>query len=266
MKNFSDDGHNLFKKEKKANVKQEKVLKDLNKPVSLKKATVEDNFYTVKSGNDPMLIETKIYANEIENRYPGIYNLLIDPNKNGFDMMERNWILGCLLSLHCRTPKQFRLFESTIPDSYAFEIDKIREDYKGAHLLNVFPKFIEAHRFKRVIVAKITDTSEFITCDNPLLIIGSDNALKNNSFKEQFNSDNLLTIPLDKKHCVILTHARDKNGIKADGKVFYNRIERMDVDCSFSQNVNWLTLDSADKYYYGSEKYMKAFFSLYNLV
>ncbi len=266
LKNFSDSGHDLFKKEKKANVKQEEVLKDLNKPISLKKATVVDDFYTVDSGNDPMLIETRIYAREIENRYPDVYNLLIDPHKNGFDMMERTWMLSCLLSLHCRTPKQFRLFESTIPDSHAYEKDIILEDYKGAHLLKTFTKFMETHQFKRVIIAKIIGTSEFITCDNPLLIIGNDNTLKNNSFEEQFNSENLVIIPLDKNHCCILTHARDKNGTKADGKVFYNKIERMDVDASFSNSANMLILESADKYYYGSEKYMKAFFSLYNLV
>jgi hypothetical protein len=266
LKNFSDTGHNLFKKEKKANLKQEEILKDLNKPVSLKIATVVDDFYTVDSGNDPMLIETRIYANEIENRYPAIYNLLIDPSINGFDMMERPWILSCLLSLHCRTPKQFRLFELTIPESHTFEKDIILEDYKGAHLLRTFPKFMETHEFKRVIIAKITDTSEFITCDNPLLIIGSNNTLKNNSFEEQFNSENLITIPLDKKHCCILTHARDKHGTDAEGKVYYNKIERMDVDASFSNSANMFILDSADKYYYGSEKYMKAFFSLYNLV
>lgn len=266
LKNFSDNNKSLFKKEKIPNLKKEKILKDINKPISLKKATVVEDFYTVNKGNDPMLIETRIYAKEIENRYPSIYNILVDPNKEGFDMMERNWILICLLSLHCRTPKQFKLFESIIPDLHTFEKSIILEDYKGAHILKTLPKIIEAHQFKRIIMAKITDTSQFLTCDNPVLIIGNDNTLKNNIFEEQFNSDNIVLIPLDKKHCCIFTHAKDKNGIKADGKVFYNKIERIEVDCSFAQNVNWFTLDSADKYYYGSEKYIKAYFSLYNLV
>lgn len=269
LKNFSDTGHSLHKRAKKAMTPSE-LNRELNKATSIKSATVIDDFYTVKTGNDPMLIETLIYANEIENRYPDIYKLLIDPDREGFSMLERNWILICLLSMHCRTAKQFRLFETILPENTKHEIDKIRHDYKAYHVKEVLPKVIEAHEFKRVIIMKITDTSEFITSDNPVLIIGKDengnDILKNYDYHEQFNPDNTVVIPIDRKHCVVLTHARDKHGVKADGIMFYNKIERMDITAKHSFHTNWMMLDSADKYYYGSKEYLESYFGLINIV
>jgi len=266
LKAFANGQKELFKKQKLTNESPEDIIEDLNDPHSLKWATVVDDFYTVSSGNDPMLIETRIYANQIENRYVSIYNILTDPIRETFNMEERTWILTCLLSMHCRTPKQFRLFESTIPESYQHEIHKIREDYKGAHLKDILPNLIKAHEFKRVLIYKVSDGSEFITSDNPVLIIGEGTKLMNNTFKEQFNCDNIVMIPLDPKHCCVLFHAKDKNGIRADGKVFYNKIQREEIDCAMVQNINWLMLESADKTYYGTEQYMKAFFNFYKLV
>ncbi len=266
LKNFSDDGKTIYRKFKKVD-KYDRNNFDLNKPTSLKSATTKDNFYTVRSGRDPMLVETLIYSREIENHYPRFYNLLTDPNIEGLATMEdRSRLLMCLLSLHCRTPKQFKTFFEQVPEKYNHELEKIKEDYKGAHLLKTLTAFIEAHQFKIIRIVKITDTSEFITSDNPVLIVSPTGELKNNEFREQFNVLNIIIIPLDKKHCCILTDATDKNGISINGKVFYNKIERIDVDCSFTQNVNYLMLRSADEYYFGSEKYMKAYFSFIKLV
>jgi hypothetical protein len=153
-----------------------------------------------------------------------------------------------------------------IPESALYEMDKIKEDYKGVHVKDILLNFIAAHQFKIIRIAKIKDTSEFITSDNPVLIVDSKGNLMNHKYREQFNIDNRILIPLDKKHCCILTNATDKNGISIYNKVFCNRIERVEVDCSFTQNINYLMLGSADKYYYGSERYMKAFFSIWKLV
>jgi hypothetical protein len=268
LKNFSDSGHSLHKRTKK-DLTPDELKRELNKPTPLKTATTIDDFYTLRTGNDPMLVETLIYANEIENRYPEIYQLLIDPNREGYDMMERTWLLTCLLSMHCRTSKQFRYFESILPEDVKDEIDNIREDYKVYHVNEVLTKVIEAHQFKRIIVLKITDNSEFITSDNPVLIIGNENGesvLKNHEYREQFNRENIIAIPIDKKHCVVLTHTKDRNGIRMDDKLFYNKIERKDITANEVYQTNWFMLDSADKYYYGSEKYMKAYFNFINII
>jgi hypothetical protein len=48
--------------------------------------------------------------------------------------------------------------------------------------------------------------------------------------------------------------------------VFYNKIIRKDADWDFATGVNMLMLDSAEKYYFGSEKFIKGFFHLFKLV
>jgi len=269
LKNFSEDGVKIFQKSKAVHVDDETVSKELKKPLSIKKkATVENDFYTVNSGREPMLVETLIYSREIENHYPTYYNLLLNPTVRDFNMEQRSRLLLCLLSLHCRTPKQFKIFFEFVKPMVndELEMEKVKEDYKAAHVKDILPNFIAAHQFKIIRIARITDTSEFITSDNPVLILDDKGNLKNHQYREQFNIDNKILIPLDRKHCCILTNATDRNGISIYNKVFYNKIERIDVDCSFTQNVNYLMLGSADKVYFGSEKYLKAFFSLWRLV
>jgi hypothetical protein len=266
LKNFSDNGTTIYRKYKRVD-SEETRNEELQQPISLKKATVEDNFYTLSSATEPMAIETLFYAREIENYYPKYYEMLIDPNIIGLPTMEdRSRMLMCMLSLHCRTPKQFRLFLEIVPDEHKYELDAIKQDYKALHIGEALTNFIAAHQFKVIRIARIIDTSEFFTSDNPVLIVDGQGNLQNHEFRQQFNIDNKILIPLDPKHCLILTGAFDKNGISIQGKGFYNKIERIDVDCGFTQSINWWMLGSADKCYYGSQKYMNAFFSLYNLV
>lgn len=266
LKNFSNDGKFIFRKHKRVD-EGHRINLELDRPESLKSATVKNNFYTVAGGNEPMLIETLIYEREIENYYHKYYSLFSDPNINGLPTMEdRSRALMCLLSLHCRTPKQFENFFKIVPPDYNYEIDKIKEDYKAAHVSHTLTSFIETHQFKIFRIATITDTSEFITSDNPVLIVNEDGILVNSDFTQQFNKANKVIIPLDPKRCCILTGATDKNEISIEGKAFYNRIDRINVGCSFVQHINDFVMESADKYLFGSEKYLKAFFGLYKFV
>ncbi len=259
LKNFSDDGITIYRKYKRAG------NSELMNPIRLKGkngATVKYKFYTLDF-KYPMLVESNIYGNLIENQYNDIFDILVDDNKMCVTQEERCKILMSLLSLHCRTPKQFNLFFKQIPSEYKYEIDKIKEDYKVAHIKEILPKFIESHQFKIFKIFNIKDSSEFITCDNPVLILGENNQLKNNDYREQFNKDNIIVIPISSKYCCVLSN---RNGISLDSKLFYNRIERIPVDCSFTQGVNFLTLQSAENEYYGTKRYMNAFFNFYNLV
>lgn len=269
LKNFSEDRTKIFSKKKQVYTNKESLEKELGKPISIKKkATVEKDFYSVNNGREPMVIETLIYSNEIESQYPKVYKLLTDRTIQKFDMMERTHIFMCLLSLHCRTPKQFQLFFSYVNPiiNGASEMQKVKEDYKTVHVMEILPNFIAAHEFKIIRIAKVIDNSEFITSDNHVLIIGAAGNLKNNQYREQFNIDNTILVPLDSKHCCILTNATDKNGNSVYNKLFYNKFDRIDVDCSFTQEVNFLMLESADKIYFGSEKYLKAYFNLWKFI
>lgn len=67
LKNFSEDGKNIYRKFKRADEPDKHRNSELNKPISLKSATVVEDFYTIDGGNNPMVVETTIYANDIEN-------------------------------------------------------------------------------------------------------------------------------------------------------------------------------------------------------
>ncbi|MDP2384823.1 MAG: DUF4238 domain-containing protein [Bacteroidota bacterium] len=264
LKNFSDNKRDIYRIFKKPNRSREIIEKEINSPVSLETATVVDNFYTVKSGKEPMMVETLIYSQFIENEYPQIYKVFVDPNIDKFDMKQRSQILTFFATLHCRTPKQFELFFNLIPPTHLYELEQIKEDYKSFHLAEIAQKVIEAHQFKRLIIYKITDNLEFITSDNPVLIVGRDNSLKNNNYREQFNRDNICIIPIDRKHCCVFSHCKDKNGIDAYGKLFYNKIERKDITPSHVHYINYLMLGSGEKYFYGSKKHLGAIYKFHH--
>jgi hypothetical protein len=262
LKNFSDDGTFIYRKLKEKN-KYGKENLDTEKPISLKSATVNDNFYTVKKSPEPMMVETIFYDFEVENHYDKLYKKLIsDDSELIITMEERTRLLMFFLSLHCRTPKQFDLFFKSIPKEFEHEMEIIKEEYKAGHIGKTLIEFTKKHEYKIFKVAKLTDGSEFLTSDNPFLIVDETGHLKNMDFREQFNEQNKFIIPIDNKHCLIMTNGNDKNGIPISGKVFYNKIEKMEVDCNFAQIINFLTIESAEKQIFGSEKYIKTFFSL----
>ncbi|HTL81304.1 MAG TPA: DUF4238 domain-containing protein [Bacteroidia bacterium] len=264
LKNFSNGESFIYHKVKRNHTNDEDLQKEFNRPLPLSKATVVRDFYTVKSGIEPMLVEKLIYMKEIEDYYTKIYNRLIDTNVEYLEEEEHLRLLMFLLSLHCRTPKQFELFFSTIPEENHFEMDKIKEDYKAYHLLEILPRVINAHGNKRIAIATITDSSEFITSDNPVLFVDKEENIKNHVFDEQFNESNGIIIPIDPKHCCILSNAPiDKKNLGFEFS--RKRISRIDIDIKTVQRINHLMVFSADKYFFGSENYIKGFFTLWKL-
>lgn len=263
LKNFSEDGITIFRKFIKVSDDDAHNI-ELLKPVSLKKITTKEHFYTVDQGTEPMVIESIFYAREIENYYSKYYDLLTNPNVYHLDSQDdRTRILMCLLSLHCRTPKQFDYFFKSVPEKFANDIEQIKEEYKRTHIGKTLIKFIEAHEYKTITIVKISDSSEFITSDNPVLILNPDGELVNHKFREQFNRDNVILIPLDHKHCCILKNATDKNGISIDGRVFYNKIKRIEENCNFVWEINAKMVKSTEFYCFGREKYINTFFSVF---
>lgn len=142
LKNFSDDGKTIYQKSKTVYVDAAKIEEELNVPVSVKKATTQKDFYTVDTGREPMLVETLIYDREIESYYTEVYSMLINPTAQDFNMERRMRLLMCLLSLHCRTPKQFGFFFDFVKPMVKDDLDlkNTMEDYKVAHLSDVLKK------------------------------------------------------------------------------------------------------------------------------
>lgn len=263
LKNFSPDGKRIFQKFKRVDSLAVLRNKELKRPISLKSATVVENFYTLADSNNDMLIESDFYANFIENEYSEVYDLLVNPKIDKFDMDQRRKLINFFISLHVRTPKQFEVFFNTVPESYKYEIEKIKEDYKLAHVKDVFRNAVIAHEFKVVHIFRLIDNSEFITSDNPVLFVNRFGALVSNYFEEQFNIDNKIFIPIDKKHCCILSEGSDVNGISFREKCFYNKVVRKDVNVDFASQVNLMMFDNAHKFLFGSEFFLTALFKLF---
>ena len=265
LENFSDDGINIYTKTKTNHVSDDVLKKELDKPKPLKKATVIDNFYTVKSGSQPMAVETIFYAYFIEATYPSLYKLLIDPERKIITEEEREQMLRFFLSLFLRTPKQFKTFFDWIPKEYEHEMEFIKEDHKAAHLAKFLPPFMEAHEFKQFRVMKIVDNYEFFTSDNPVILIGNNGEIKSHIYEEWFNHRNKLVVPIDTKHCLVMINTSSADGVDLDGYVYVNVIDRIDIDISIAQSVNIMTLGSGDKYFFGSKNFITAFFSFFKL-
>lgn len=265
LKNFSDDGINIYKKAKANYVDDDALQKELKNPIPLRHATVENNFYTVNTGSQPMAIETIFYANFIEKSYPNIYKLLIDSDRLFITEEERAEILRFFLSLHLRTPKQFKTFFNSVSAEYQDEMELIKEDHKAAHLVKLLPPFMEAHEFKQFRVMKIQENYEFLTSDNPVIIIDEKGKIKSLEYEEWFNRKNKIVVPLDTKHCLVMLNTSSSDGTDLYGKIYVNIIDRIDADVPSAQSANMLTLANADKYFFGSKAFMTGFFSVFKI-
>lgn len=261
LRNFSEDGYKISRKLKKISICEDELIKELNKKVSIKSSTVIDDFYTLDKFINPMIIETDIYANTIENKYTDIYNILT--SNSIFDMSMRTYILMFFLSMYNRTPKQFEKFLQLVPSEYLFEKQKIINDYKVLHIKVDLQKMIEAHQFKIFEIIESIGSCEFITCDNPVLIVNKYGLLVTDIFKEKFNINNTIIIPINNKKCLIMSNILENDIIS---KNFYNKILYKEVDNSIVSSINLLTLDNADKYYFGKGEFFNLFFKTFKFI
>lgn len=259
LKNFSADGLKIFGKEKipDTNPKTPRNY-ELKKGRYIESQTIVLDHYTLNNSPDPMIIERDFYAYKAEKDYTELYNILIDPNVTTITPLERCKIFTSLLSLHCRTKKQFDIFleiakEHTTPE----DVIKAEQDYKVAHLEMTLLNFIAAHQNKTIAVITISDHTEFLTSDNPILIINRKEEIKNWDFREQFNPDNQIILPINPKTCVVFAQAKDPK----DQFV----IHRMTRDIKYVQEQNFMQIDSAEKTIYGTEDYIKMFFTMVRL-
>lgn len=259
LKNFSADGLKIFGKEKISDTNPNIPRNyELKKGKYIESQTIVLDQYTLNNSPDPMIIERDFYAYKTEKDYSELYNILIDPNVTTITPLERCKIFTSMLSLHCRTKKQFDLFieiakEFTTPE----DLIKAKQDYKVAHLEMTLLNFIAAHQNKAIAVITISDHTEFLTSDNPILIINKKEENKNWDFREQFNPDNQIILPINPKTCVVFAQAKKPKDLFI--------IHRMTRDIKYVQEQNFMQIHSAEKTIYGSENYIKMFFTMVRL-
>lgn len=204
-----------------------------------KSVCYEKNLYTIPTKDlaKKYALET-FYATNVDDIYPSVYNYLIDDNKKNLDYTTRIKILRTILSFYFRTPKFLNQTNQEFEDHFLQSlrqinssefiaiinkkevklnsngikqiIEKEKEKNRIAFLANHLEdttKFIKAKMLASMAVYTIDDNSEFITCDNPVILRPqaefSDGDIDYNKYYGQiinpFSADNMIQVPLDKK-------------------------------------------------------------------
>lgn len=238
----------------------------------------EKNLYTLPgcTNEEKMLLET-FYSEEFENKYEQVYTMLTDPAKTELTDQERELVISTVATMFYRVPvwqKQHtevmkRVLEMCIQatkqtgqketkiegDTYIIEyktVDQLIKEYisnNKSHQvisqLNIALKLVVARlKSDNVYIFKLEDgEQEFITSDNPVILQHPSN--------EQifpFDPSNIMKLPLDTKHYLMLMPNNDKSKL--------NRIVRHNASGGFSRREELISnteqLQGANEYILGS--------------
>lgn len=233
--------------------------------LSTRDICVERNLYTLPqgAGENKFALE-HFYADRFDGKFTEIYNVLVDEKVTEVDREMKLKIISTALSLYFRTPKflnqENKMLEElvrkhdaastddTFEVSYAgerlkigkHEVESILKELKehnrfrflSQHLVN-FERFVKSKLNDIIYVYHIVDDSEFITCDNPVIIrppidLRNIGKLENYAHKEidPFDSGNMIHLPLDSK--TILTFLPNPDN-DPNFKVLRLKKKRIDV-------------------------------------
>jgi hypothetical protein len=197
--------------------------------LSTKDICVGKNLYTLPNveGDEKYKLE-KYYAKEIDEVYPDVYRILVDPNSIFISKEEREKIVMTTMSLFFRTPKFLNdrndhlngMMNYVIknhqdsPGNVKFQFDEYNlnfhindfEEVKKELKVQNKIKFINEHlkdwhdfvEFKinsGIAVFQTYQTLELITSDNPVAM----HSVKGNSL-DPFDPSNMINLPLDAHH------------------------------------------------------------------
>lgn len=209
-------------------LKTEKIFESSTANICLKK-----NLYTLP-GNTPeetMLLE-KFYAENYESKYSQVYDLLINSEKMTLTPAERELIISTVVTMLYRTTKwinQHNEFLCRVLERAYSLANEVGKDYilfdsqkisiAGKTLKQLQDEGTVEHRPIQVMiqlrvalsllnnrlkhdaiqVGKLADGEELITSDNPVLYYQ-----EGNPRPKPFDSRNILELPIDSKHVLML--------------------------------------------------------------
>lgn len=252
---------------------------------SVANVCVENHLYTLPGDTleERMLIE-KFYSENLETHYSKIYSLLTDPNKKTITDAERELIISTVVTMFYRTTKWItqhnnffdRVFDSAYNlaiqngyDYFTFESQKVsiagktlqelqkefRFDSKPSLIiiqLEVALNLIKLRSARDgIMIVKLMDEDcEFITSDNPVIY-----SSVNGKQLAPFDAENILQLPLDKKHTLLLMPYADD-----ETKYIISRSNRSGHMC-YTQKLtsNYSQFLSADKFILGNESSIKGY-------
>ncbi|WP_037317952.1 DUF4238 domain-containing protein [Salegentibacter sp. Hel_I_6] len=202
---------------------------------NIKNIALEKDLYTLPgvTVQQKMAIE-KFYSDEIETHYDTIYGILTNPEKSEITDRERRLIISTVVTMYYRTTKwvnasrdlmgrafkmAFQLCERTGSDTFQFDgielsikgktLEEFTKDFNNKRQpgmvmtqLEVALNLIELRiKSDTISVIKINkENLKLVTSDNPVI---ATNNPENKRFMP-FDTSNILKLPLDSKHILML--------------------------------------------------------------
>ena len=231
-----------------------------------------------------MLIE-KFYSDNYETYYNDIYAILTDSTKKKLTEDERELIISTVVTMFYRTTKwinqhndffyrvlenAYTLAEDNGYEYFMFEKEKIsiadktfeqlHQEYKYESRpaqvitqLDVALKLINWRIEKdTIMIIKLMDDSEFITSDNPVIYAG----IQGKSLAP-FDAENILKLPLDSKHLLLLMPYGDE-----ENKLNISRSERTGTMSQTSKlTSNYSQFLNSERFLLGTETGLKSYIS-----
>ncbi|MFD2938463.1 DUF4238 domain-containing protein [Flavobacterium sp.] len=254
----------------------DKISGKYNPKMSVGNLCVETDLYTLDhlNGDEKYAIEN-FFSDNIENRYPKVFKLLVEDKKPIISSEEKTFILYTTLSMYFRTPKvlnQFvdfagRLVENVKNGSSAKSIDflgykisldqksftDIKKDIRATNRIDflqtqlaLLDALVEFKFNDGLVITELIGEQEFITSDNPVEIRNMGEIGFN-----LFSDRNSIYIPLDPKHALFIA-PKDKGSIT--NEVFYQKD-------NFVQHItlNHVLFKNAERWIIGSSKGVQQF-------
>lgn len=231
-----------------------------------------------------MLIE-KFYSDNYEAYYNEVYEILTDPTKTKLTEAERELIISTVVTMFYRTTKwknQHNIFFNRVLenayslatdngfDYFMFENEKIsianktleqlQQEYKyesrPSQVITQLQVALDLIKWRiekdTIMIIKLMDDSEFITSDNPVIYAGPEG-----KFLAPFDAENILKLPLDSKHLLLLMpFGNDEN------KFNVSRSERTGVMSESSKlTLNYSQFLNSERFLLGTETGLKSYIS-----
>jgi len=218
-----------------------------------------------------------VYTDIFENHYDKLFSVLTDDSVLEITDELKKSVVSAVVTIFYRTKKWTDLL-GYHTDENIKKIDQLRDQFKVDHYFNskgvqvgfqnktleeleashknitripliitqlkIALKLIEAKQFDCVNVYKITDDSEFITSDNPVLAI---NMQKMRTM--HFNIENAYYLPISNKYLIGIFPKEELTS--------QNKIIRLMINKEWVESFNTMQLFQCDKYIIGSVEAIK---------
>ena len=254
---------------------------------NIQNVALQKHFYTLSGDTrEKRQIIEKFYADNIENDYNEVYQILIDPQKVKISEDERQKIIITILSIYYRNPiwlnKHNSVWESALTSSYSMlshpdcneqriglpdgsyidcegkslaeVIEEVRKDHHQKFLLEHLKytfSLVRARLNDNISVIKLGGDKEYITSDNPVIMNNI-----NSSHIIPFNVENFIKLPIDPKHQLVI--APKSLSFKGDDNIF-RRTDTENISHMERMIMNSQQYDNSLKQIFGTKSAIETY-------